>query len=142
MTQTPSHVSKDCLQSPSYPWILTRGQNRPRLIMVQTECKNNVHSHVGPLVFGATFRAGFSFLSFGASRRVQYMNCRRDPGVVVVATRLFAPPGGAVSVPEPRTPKENILSNTAKEEVRLELNLHQGERTHVLRQMTLRWSDS
>jgi hypothetical protein len=50
------------------------------------------------------FASGFGSLS------VQNKNCRRGPDVA--ATFPPSPLSGAVSVPLPRTPSENILSNT------------------------------
>jgi hypothetical protein len=47
----------------------------------------------------------------------QYKKCRRGPVPAPAATATRTPKG-AVSVPLPRTPKENILSKTGSSQIR------------------------
>jgi hypothetical protein len=71
--------------------------------VVHYRCRNNYKSSLDLLVFG-TAGSGFN---------AQYRKWRRDPvaapATVAAETRA---PSGAVSVPLPRTPNENILSKT------------------------------
>lgn len=80
----------------------------------------------------------------------QYRKCLRGPleadaaAAAAAAAAATRAPRGAVSVPLPRTPRENILSNTTKTTV---TQSEQGsevasKRTHVWLRRLLRWFGS
>jgi hypothetical protein len=76
--------------------------------VVHCKCRNNYKSSLDLLVLGTA----------GSGLKAQYRKWRRGPvAAPATAAAETRTPSGAVSVPLPRTPNENILSKTCVKQV-------------------------